>query len=102
MRITMSFCAAGLVTLSGCGEATGSNPTIDGAMFDRGAVLSDMAAGIWVDPMGCDHWIVDDGVEGYMTPRVHRDGRPVCRADAVPNTSNVIRTFAGSRGTPAE
>ena len=34
---------------------------------------------IWVDPDGCEHWVFDDGAEGYMTPNVRRDGRPVCR-----------------------
>ncbi len=34
---------------------------------------------IWVDPDGCEHWVMDDGAEGYMTPHVTRDGRPVCR-----------------------
>ena len=23
--------------------------------------LSQLKAGIWVDPQGCDHWIIDDG-----------------------------------------
>ena len=23
--------------------------------------LSQLQAGIWVDPNGCDHWIIDDG-----------------------------------------
>ena len=35
--------------------------------------------GIWVDPDGCEHWVMDDGVEGYMTPHVTRDGIPVCK-----------------------
>lgn len=34
---------------------------------------------IWVDPDGCEHWVMDDGIEGYMTPHVTRDGKPVCR-----------------------
>lgn len=34
---------------------------------------------IWVDPDGCEHWVMDDGIEGYMTPHVTRDGIPVCR-----------------------
>ena len=34
---------------------------------------------IWVDPDGCEHWVMDDGAEGYMTPNVTRDGKPVCR-----------------------
>ena len=34
--------------------------------------------GIWIDPDGCEHWVMDDGWEGCMTPHVKRDGRPVC------------------------
>lgn len=34
---------------------------------------------IWVDPDGCEHWIMDDGWEGYMSPHLDRHGRPVCR-----------------------
>jgi len=33
---------------------------------------------IWVDPDGCQHWVLDDGAEGFMTPNVDREGRPVC------------------------
>jgi outer membrane protein OmpA-like peptidoglycan-associated protein len=34
---------------------------------------------VWVDPDGCEHWVFDDGVEGFMTPNVTRDGLPVCQ-----------------------
>lgn len=34
---------------------------------------------IWVDPDGCEHWVMDDGAEGYMTPHITPDGKPVCR-----------------------
>jgi outer membrane protein OmpA-like peptidoglycan-associated protein len=34
---------------------------------------------IWVDPDGCEHWVMDDGWEGYMDNRLDREGRPVCR-----------------------
>jgi hypothetical protein len=37
--------------------------------FDRGLDkkhLSQLEAGIWVDPNGCDHWIIDDGVEACL------------------------------------
>lgn len=37
---------------------------------------------IWVDPDGCEHWVMDDGWEGYMTPHVTRDGIPVCRGQS--------------------
>ncbi len=40
--------------------------------------LSSMQAVIWVDPTGCEHWVIDDGVEGYMVARRSRDGKPSC------------------------
>ena len=33
---------------------------------------------IWIDPDGCEHWVIDDGAEGYMSPHLRRDGTPVC------------------------
>lgn len=45
--------------------------------------------GIWVDPDGCEHWVMDDGVEGYMTPHVNRKGIPVCNRG---NTCGVLNT----------
>jgi len=50
--------------------------------------------GIWVDPDGCEHWVMDDGTEGYMTPNVTRDGIPVCRRGnpcAIMNTDQLFR-----------
>ena len=38
---------------------------------------------IWVDPDGCEHWVMDDGAEGYMTPHLTRQGLPVCRRQNV-------------------
>ena len=35
--------------------------------------------GIWIDPDGCEHWVMDDGAEGFMSPHRDREGRPVCR-----------------------
>lgn len=46
--------------------------------------LSQLQAGIWVDPRGCDHWIIDDGVEGYLSQRMDRNGKPVCSGAAPP------------------
>lgn len=45
--------------------------------------------GIWVDPDGCEHWVMDDGVEGYMDPHLDRKGIPVCRRS---NTCGVMNT----------
>ena len=47
--------------------------------------------GIWVDPDGCQHWVMDDGGEGYMTPHVTRDGRPVCEK------TSLCAEFAGDQ-----
>ena len=67
--------------------------------YDRGLDskhLSQLVAGIWVDPNGCDHWIIDDGVEGYLSPRLQPDGAPVCSGVAPPGT--VVGPFkSGSR-----
>ncbi len=30
---------------------------------------------IWVDPDGCEHWVMDDGWEGYMDARIDKRGR---------------------------
>nr|WP_249200440.1 OmpA family protein [Thetidibacter halocola] len=45
--------------------------------------------GIWVDPDGCEHWVMDDGAEGYMSPHTDRNGIPVCRRG---NTCGVMNT----------
>lgn len=35
---------------------------------------------IWIDPDGCQHWVMDDGWRGYMDIRHTRDGKPICNA----------------------
>ncbi len=49
---------------------------------------------IWVDPDGCEHWVMDDGLEGYMTPHVNRQGIPVCRRGDVCGVMNSDQFFA--------
>lgn len=49
--------------------------------------LSKFQAGIWIDPHGCDHWIIDDGAEGYLTDRLDKYGKPVCSGIGAPNTT---------------
>lgn len=38
---------------------------------------------IWIDPDGCEHWVMDDGAEGFMDIRRTRDGRPVCHRNEI-------------------
>jgi hypothetical protein len=55
--------------------------------------LSQLEAGIWVDPNGCDHWIIDDGVEGYLSARLDKYGKPVCSGVAEP--TQTVGDFKG-------
>jgi OOP family OmpA-OmpF porin len=66
---------AGLLALAACGaKAVNEDTGLDSKP------LSDLKAQIWVDPNGCQHWFIDDGVEGYLSPRRNRDGTPICDA----------------------
>ena len=42
---------------------------------------------IWVDPDECEHWVMDDGFEGYLSQRLDPYGKPVCSGIAPPNTA---------------
>ncbi|MFN3955571.1 MAG: hypothetical protein ACK4LQ_14045 [Pararhodobacter sp.] len=97
---TVKFALAGIAALlvSGCtynasSTATGHiweiNPednTVD-RNIGRSNHLSDLQAGIWVDPHGCDHWMIDDGIEGYMSARLDPYGNPVCSGIAPPTVA---------------
>ncbi|MFT4915482.1 MAG: outer membrane protein OmpA-like peptidoglycan-associated protein [Yoonia sp.] len=49
----------------------------------RTVVSEEYTPTIWVDPDGCEHWVFDDGAEGFMSPHRNRDGSPVCRRQEV-------------------
>ncbi|WP_298803260.1 OmpA family protein [uncultured Lentibacter sp.] len=49
---------------------------------------------IWVDPDGCEHWVMDDGFEGYMSPHTTRQGIPVCHRGNVCGVMNSDQFFA--------
>ncbi|MEL6958996.1 MAG: hypothetical protein AAGL89_08625 [Pseudomonadota bacterium] len=96
----LGFVALGL-SVSGCGEVlvsqleggqrTGAERWVDAGRDEKS--LTQLVAGIWVDPNGCDHWIIDDGIEGYLSERLTPDGRPVCSGVAPPST--VVGPFQG-------
>lgn len=54
-------------------------------------------ATIWIDPDGCEHWVMDDGAEGYMTPNVDREGRPVCHRSEICGIVPTDQLFATDR-----
>ncbi len=95
MNFRIASLALAAFTLAACGLGGPSNR--DSGIDDDS--LTTMNAGIWVDGDGCDHWIIDDGLEGYLTPRFGPDGKPVCRPGAVPySTINFRRSLFGSAG----
>ncbi len=66
-----AVCAIGAVTVAlGVTSVAAQTRTILGERY---------VPTIWVDPDGCEHWVMDDGAEGFMTPHVTPDGKPVCR-----------------------
>jgi outer membrane protein OmpA-like peptidoglycan-associated protein len=67
------------------GAATGKTRTVLGERY---------IPNIWVDPDGCEHWVMDDGVEGYMTPHTNRQGIPVCRRGNVCGVMNSDQFFS--------
>lgn len=56
--------------------------------YGRDAVaLKDGEAAIAYDPDGCQVWIIDDGVEGYSSPRFDpKTGLPICDGKYPPGT----------------
>ena len=94
----LSCLASGLaliLALSAC-ENNGGDTTRD---FGAGnGDLSKLQAGIWVDPRGCDHWIIDDGIEGYLSQRLDRNGKPVCSGVAPPGYA--VGNYKGGSDLP--
>ncbi|MEO9683241.1 MAG: hypothetical protein ABJR46_15890 [Tateyamaria sp.] len=77
--------------VTACANGLPADKTIDRG-FDQKS-LSQLQAGIWVDPNGCDHWIIDDGVEGYLSARLDPFGKPVCSGIAEP--TQTVGDFKG-------
>ncbi len=82
------------VTVAGCADKR--TKSVDGYVDSKD--LSNLQAGIWIDPNGCDHWIIDDGFEGYLSQRLDKYGKPVCSGAAPPNTA--IGNFKGGSTVP--
>jgi len=93
----------GLVLISATVVLAACSGSGAGLMVDRGFdshEMSAMKAGIWIDPNGCDHWIIDDGVEGYLSQRLDRLGKPVCSGIGEPGT--VVGEFRRARRVPTK
>lgn len=84
LKLTLALGAMTLVTACEDFQFTEQGPdkTIDRGIDQK--PLTELVPGIWVDPNGCDHWIIDDGVEGYLSQRLDKFGKPVCSGVAEP------------------
>ena len=74
-------------TMTACTDAEGIRGYPADKSIDRGInshSLKTLQWGVYVNPDGCDHWISDDGVEGYMVTRLDKYGKPVCSGVAPP------------------
>ncbi|WP_132950398.1 OmpA family protein [Rhodovulum bhavnagarense] len=80
----------GAVALAGIPAAQAQQKVIQGERY---------VPTIWVDPDGCEHWVMDDGWEGYMTPHVTREGIPVCRRGNTCGVMNSDQLFATDSAT---
>ena len=100
MKLVKTITALSLVAALGACEAGGkSDKTVDRGFDSKH--LSQLVAGVWVDPNGCDHWIIDDGVEGYLSQRLDPYGKPVCSGVAPPNTaSGPFKSGSAEGGDP--
>ncbi len=87
MRAVASLALAAALAVAGT-TADAQTPSQQGR--DQGVYTPT----IWVDPDGCEHWVMDDGAEGYMTPHVTRQGIPVCRRGNVCGVMETDQFFA--------
>jgi hypothetical protein len=106
--LKLSALVGSAVLVSGCVESfegtqrpSGPAPTrAIGQDLGRDASdLSQLEAGIYIDPDGCHVWMIDDGLEGYWSRR--RDpvsGLPVCTDVAPPNS--IVGNISVEPGIP--
>lgn len=86
-RLWVVFCGTFTLAILGLVGVVLAEPT-------RQIVGERYEPGIWIDPDGCEHWVMDDGWEGFMTPHVTRDGRPVCHNGTSCASLNSDQLFA--------
>ena len=81
-------------------SASGQGATTNVIITGRAAISAEKyTPTIWVDPDGCEHWVMDDGFEGFMTPHVTRDGIPVCRRGNTCAVMNSDQLFATNQAS---
>ena len=69
------------------------NPASSRSVFATLPVLK-LEMSLWTDARGCQHWVRDDGAEGFMSERLDRLGRPVCPGAPQPARTETITLAA--------
>lgn len=95
-RIRGPVLAAAMIGLAPASVSAQPVPN-PGVPFARG-----YAPDIWVDPDGCQHWVMDGGYEGFMSQRLDRNGKPVCEEVIGCGTLDSDVLFAVDRSTVVE
>ena len=90
VRNVLAGTAAAAIALS----LVGTSASAQGLFGLRKAQNNEYAPAIWIDPDGCEHWVMDDGVEGYMSPHTNRQGIPACRRGNVCGVMESDQFFA--------
>lgn len=85
IKSVLAGAAAALIGIGAATAPVSAQQTVQGQAY---------VPTVWVDPDGCEHWVMDDGVEGYMTPHVNRQGIPVCRRGNVCGVMDSDQFFA--------
>lgn len=91
MRILLAAMLTLALPLASPASAQGLGDFFAGLFGGESVGSNELRATIWVDPDGCEHWVMDDGLEGFMSAHLDRDGKPVCRGSAP--TNGTCKTF---------
>lgn len=95
LKSAIAAAVAALLVATSPGAATAQTIATPQAESPQRVVVGEKyTPSIWVDPDGCEHWVMDDGAEGYMTPHTDRQGRPVCRRGKVCGVMPTDQFFA--------
>ena len=89
-RLGLVVVLGGMVSACGIAPYSGPDDVIasgkDRGVIDNTALVNGEAA-IAYDPDGCQNWIIDDGIEGYSSPRFDPvTGLPICNNRFPPGT----------------
>ena len=88
MRAALASAAVSALVVTGLVSEASAQQTVRGERY---------VPTIWIDPDGCEHWVMDDGAEGFMSPHLNRQGNPVCHRGEVCGVMPTDQFFATDR-----